>query len=104
LVNIQTRKVQWIDADWHAATVDAAAQAAATLNTAGGAASASDGAPLALFDPKTQEPYKHRRYRLELKDKVIEGTTDQNGATRPLTAAERAAVVRWHVDDESATA
>jgi len=39
---------------------------------------------------------------VEVKDKVIEGTTNQNGATRPLTAAERAAVVRWHVDDENA--
>jgi hypothetical protein len=57
-----------------------------------------------LLDPKTEEPCKYRRYRLELKDKVIEGTTDQNGATRPLTATERAAIVRWHVDDESATA
>jgi uncharacterized Zn-binding protein involved in type VI secretion len=104
LVSIQTRKVQWIDADWHADMVDAVAQAAAKLNTAGGAASASDDAPVVLLDPKTEEPCKHRRYRLELKDKVIEGMTDRNGATRPLTAAERAAIVRWHVDDKSATA
>jgi hypothetical protein len=60
--------------------------------------------PILLLDPATDEPFENRRYRLELADKVIEGTTDQNGATTPLTSAERASVITWHVDFEKAGA
>jgi uncharacterized Zn-binding protein involved in type VI secretion len=104
LVNTQTHKAQWIDADWQASRAGAATEAAATLNTAKSSTTAPDTMPLLLRDPDTQEPFKQRPYRLELTDKVIEGTTDQNGFTRPLTASERAAVVTWHVDGESAPA
>jgi hypothetical protein len=104
LVNTQTRKSQSIDADWHAAKAGATAAAAAQLNAVGsGALPTSDGVPLVLRDPRTEEPFKNRRYRLELGDKVLEGTTDQNGATSPLSAAERAAVRSWRVDGEAAT-
>jgi hypothetical protein len=105
LIANQTLSKQIIDADWVAARAGAAAEAAVKLNTAGSsAATESDGVPLVLLDDKTEEPYRNRAYKLELKDKFLEGTTDQNGATRPLTAAERAAVVKWHVDDETAPA
>ncbi|MFC5463017.1 hypothetical protein [Massilia niabensis] len=52
--------------------------------------------PLLLLDPDTQAPLRHRPYRLQLSaGAVIEGSTDGDGATRPLTAAERAAVLAW---------
>lgn len=103
LVANQTFSKQVIDGEWVAARNGAAAATAAKLNSAGrSAATESDGVPLVLLDPKTEEPYRNRRYKLELKDKVIEGTTDQNGATRPLDATERAAVGKWHVAGESA--
>jgi uncharacterized Zn-binding protein involved in type VI secretion len=104
LVNSQTIKAQWIDADWHASRAGAATEAAAKLNTVKSSAAAPDTMPLLLRDPDTQEPFKQRPYRLDLTDMVIEGTTDQNGFTRPLTTAERASVVTWHVDGESASA
>lgn len=105
LVANQTFSKQTIDADWHADKAGALAGTAAKLNTAGGSASTvPDGVPLVLLDPKTEEPYSNRRYKLELNGKVIEGTTDQNGVTRPLTAAERAAIVRWHVENKTAPA
>lgn len=97
----QTFSKQIVDVDWVAAKVGAAAEAVAKLNAAASsAATESDGIPIVLLDPRTEEPYRNRRYQLQLKDKTIEGTTDQNGATRPLTVAERAAIVRWHVEGE----
>jgi uncharacterized Zn-binding protein involved in type VI secretion len=100
LVANQTLFKQIIDADWVAASAGAAALAAAQLNTAASrAATGTDGVPLVLLDPETQEPFRHRPYRLELGAGTITGTTDQNGATRPLTAEERASFVKWHVGD-----
>jgi uncharacterized Zn-binding protein involved in type VI secretion len=105
LVANQTFSKQLIDGEWGAAIAGAAAETAAKLNTSGSsAATESGGVPLVLLDPKTEEPYRIRRYKLELEDKIIEGMTDQNGITKPLTAAERAAIVRWHVEDEAAPA
>jgi uncharacterized Zn-binding protein involved in type VI secretion len=104
LVAAQTRSAQTIDADWHAAKAGAAGTAAARLNTAESRAATSDGVPLVLLDPDTREPFRHRPYRLQLADKVIEGTTDQNGATRPLTAAERALFVKWQVEGRNVPA
>jgi uncharacterized Zn-binding protein involved in type VI secretion len=105
LVANQTFSKQIINADWHVAKAGNVAETAAKLNTSGtSATTGADGVPLVLLDPKTEEPYRSRPYKLGLKDKVIEGTTDQHGATRPLTAAERAAVVKWHIVDEMASA
>lgn len=102
LVASQNFVCQTINADWHAAKAGAVAETAAGLNTAGsGAATESDGVPLVLLDSQTEEPHRYRAYKLELKDKVIEGTTDQNGATKPLTAAERAAVVKCYIVGET---
>lgn len=104
LVNTQTLKAQWIDADWHAAKAGAAAEAATKLNAVESDAIPTRDVPLVLLDPDTQQPFKNRAYRLQLTNAVIEGTTDQNGATRPLTAAQRAAFVKWHVIGENAGA
>lgn len=99
LVANQTFASQSIDADWHAAEV------AKVLNVlADGANSKSspvppDDFPLLLIDPDTHEPFRHRPYKLQLEDKVIEGTTDESGATRPLSAAERVSLTAWHVID-----
>lgn len=98
LIANQTFSYQQIDDHWHADKAGAAAAAAARLNTADSKPAMPDGIPLLLLDPDTDEPYRHRRYRLELRDKLIEGTTDRNGATRLLTAEERAWFVRWHID------
>jgi uncharacterized Zn-binding protein involved in type VI secretion len=101
LVAAQDFAYQTVDADWHASKAAATAETAAKLNTAASSAKRADGIPLVLLDPDTQKPFKHHAYRLQLTDKVIEGTTDENGATKPLTAAERTSVVRWYVDGES---
>lgn len=89
---------QEIDGEWHASEAGTAAEAAAQFNSAESSATSKDRVPLVLLDPDTHEPFRHRPYRIELTDTVIEGTTDQNGATRPLTAAERTSVLTWHVD------
>lgn len=98
LLAAHTFACQEFDGDWHAAQAGAAALAAAKLNAAAGGAPPSDGIPFVLLDPRTQEPYAHRPYRLRLRDGVIEGTTNGSGATRPLSAAERAAVLAWSVE------
>lgn len=104
LVANQTMKRQLIDGDWIAASAGAAVAQAGRLNAGsnGGVPSAAEGVPLVLLDPETHEPLRHRRYRLEHGDRTIEGTTDVNGATRPLTAAERASFIQWHVDEPGA--
>jgi uncharacterized Zn-binding protein involved in type VI secretion len=44
----------------------------------------------------TGRPYANQPYRLDLADgKVVQGTTDANGLTRPLTPDERAALRTW---------
>jgi len=98
LVASQDFACQVLTASWHAGQLAEAVQAAAGLNARGASAAQSERAPLILRDIDTQEPFRGQPYRLELADGVISGTLDQNGATRPLTAAERAAIVAWHVD------
>ena len=96
LVSNQTFKAQTIDVAWHAAQALASAEATAQLNTSEHRATEPKPIPLLLLDPDTEAPFKHRPYRLQLSDKIIDGTTDQNGATRPLTAAERESLLTWH--------
>jgi uncharacterized Zn-binding protein involved in type VI secretion len=104
LIAIQSVAMQTVDGDWHLEQATASASQAEKLNTADSTATDPDRIPILLLDPETNEPFKHRPYRLELKDQVIEGTTDQNGATRPLTEAERDAVISWHVGTANAAA
>lgn len=100
LVATQDFVYQVVDGEQYAATADAALATAAGLNSADHRSAAPDGVPFVLLDPRTQEPYAHRPYRLSLADGVIEGVTGPGGATRPLTAAERAAIVAWQVEGE----
>jgi len=105
LVNSQTHKSQVIDAEWHATEVaKTIATVQADTTTSQSSPAATDALPLLLIHPETEEPYKHRPYKLQLKDKVIEGTTDEHGATQPLSALERASVLTWHVDNETSPA
>lgn len=97
LVAAQTLMYQSIDSERHEGDAAAAAGTAAQSNAFGKSASPADTLPLALIDPDTLEPLTDRAYRLQLTDKVIEGTTDHQGWTRPLTTAERSAVVTWQV-------
>jgi uncharacterized Zn-binding protein involved in type VI secretion len=102
LVAVQNHSSQTIDADWHAAQASATGETAGHLNKTRIRDAGADDIPLVLLDPDTQEPFKQRPYRLELRNKLIEGTTDLNGATRPLTSEERASVVTWHVGEATA--
>lgn len=102
LLAAQTFMWQSIDADGYANRAATAAGAAATANAAGKNAGEADEAPLVLIDPDTQEPLRHRAYRLQLKDGLIEGTTDHKGWTRPLSAAERAGLIAWQLPSAGA--
>jgi uncharacterized Zn-binding protein involved in type VI secretion len=105
LIANQTISKQIIDGDWAAARAGAATETVTLLNTAERSAAAEPaGVPLILLDPRTKEPYSNRRYKLELKDKIIEGTTDQHGVTKPILAADRAEIVRWHIEGETGPA
>lgn len=99
LVANQNSVCQLIDLDWHAAQTAKAAEAIANSAATGSSPAGHSAVPIVLLHPATKEPFKHRPYRLQLADKVITGTTDHNGATQPLTAAERASLLTWHVDD-----
>jgi uncharacterized Zn-binding protein involved in type VI secretion len=54
--------------------------------------------PLQLIRDSDDEPFRNRHYVLELRDGKIEGETDSEGFTKPLTSVERAALVAWHVE------
>jgi uncharacterized Zn-binding protein involved in type VI secretion len=96
LVQIQTRKVQHVDANHLANRI-----ASATIPPATDAhGSAPDSPmPVRLLHPVTREPLRYQRYRLQLAGGVVEGMTDGDGCTRPLHAAERNAVQTSHADD-----
>jgi hypothetical protein len=54
--------------------------------------------PVQFLDEITGRPHARRPYRLELRDgRVFAGTTNAYGCTRPLSAAEREAVIRSDV-------
>ena len=98
LVAAQTLLCQSIDSAWYAGQVATAAETAALANAAGMEASEADLLPLVLIDPDTHEPLESGAYRLVLPEGRVEDTLDDKGWTCPLTAAERAGVVTWHVD------
>lgn len=102
LVATQTLMYQVVDSERYEEDAAAAAGIAAQANTLEESPAAADTFPLVLIDPDTGEPLRHRPYRLELADKLIEGMLDQNGWTRPLTAAERSSVVSWQVQPADA--
>lgn len=101
LVNTQTCKYQMVDPQ----AASAGAAGSADGAPAGAAKPAGrypgDVLPLRLLHPRTQAPLASLDYRLELQGQVIEGTTDDQGCTRPLNADERASLLAWHVGDIS---
>jgi len=54
---------------------------------------------LRFIDELTQAPIAIKRYRLELPEKTLDGTTDTNGYTQPIDAADRTRLLAWHVLD-----
>ena len=64
--------------------------------------SEQDSAPLQLIRESNEQPFQHRHYILELPGRKIEGVTDADGYTRPLTNAERDALIAWHVEADPA--
>jgi hypothetical protein len=100
LVNSQTQKYQFIDAQFSTATVrPAAAGQVRPTQTSPTKTEADDKVAIRLLQPDTREPFKQRHYKLQLADKVMEGTTDVEGFTQLLSAFERASLVAWHVDE-----
>lgn len=57
--------------------------------------------PLQLVRESNDQPFRNRHYVLELPGRKIEGVTDADGFTQPLTDAERAALTAWHVDSDT---
>lgn len=60
-------------------------------------AAEEDSIPLRLTDYTTKEPHRNRPYKLDLGGKLIEGVTDAEGFTKPLSATERASLAAWHI-------
>ncbi|BDT57942.1 hypothetical protein MasN3_14360 [Massilia varians] len=104
LVAIQDYMFQYVDTDYFAAQT---AAMVARLSTNAQAeldnAAKDDGVPIRLLHPETREPFKRRPYTLQLGDKAVSGMTDAEGCTRPISAADRASIVSWHVDGVSGT-
>jgi uncharacterized Zn-binding protein involved in type VI secretion len=67
-------------------------------------AMADEEIPIRLIDEITNAPHKNRPYRLEFPSKTIEGVTDGDGLTKPLSRTDRAALVAWHVVEASSAA
>jgi len=98
LVAVQTLMCQSVDSDWYAGKLAAAFDTAARANAAALDAGDADLLPLVLVDPDTLEPLETGSYRLGLADGALVDTLDQ-GRTNPLSAAERAGVLAWHLDE-----
>ena len=64
-------------------------------------AQADEPITLRLLDDYTGQALPDKPYRLEFATKVIEGRTDGDGHTLPFPAADRAALVAWHILDEA---
>lgn len=103
LITTQALVRQQVDGEWHAAEISR--KVAAIGSDLAGNEDTDEVLPLLLVHPGTEEPFKYRPYRLEFSSKGdVEGTTDEHGATRPLTATERNSLVAWHVNDETGIA
>ncbi|NYE61775.1 putative Zn-binding protein involved in type VI secretion [Duganella sp. 1224] len=100
LIANQQRKYQVVDGS--APSSSAATQTASAAREEAQAAALGDQdeqITLRLLDDLTQAPLAARRYRFELAGKTIEGVTDSSGYTQPISAAERAQLVAWHLLD-----
>jgi uncharacterized Zn-binding protein involved in type VI secretion len=103
LVADQSLKCQVIGGGGGAANGEAAAVsvASAAREQAQTAALAEQVEQVALrfVDEFTQAPIASKRYRLELPERVIEGTTDADGYTQAIDAADRARLTAWRIID-----
>ena len=54
---------------------------------------------LRFVDEFTQAPIASKRYRLELPERAIEGSTDADGYTQPIAATDRTRLVAWQILD-----
>jgi hypothetical protein len=91
LIASQSLKCQTLALAW----VESAEEAAARAVSAN--IDAEELVPIRLTDEATDRPHANRKYRLQLADKVVEGVTDSDGLTKPLSKADRAALVAWSV-------
>jgi uncharacterized Zn-binding protein involved in type VI secretion len=57
--------------------------------------------PIRFLNEHDGTPVALQPYRLEFPDRAIEGITDADGCTAPLTAADRAVLSAWHVTGQS---
>lgn len=57
--------------------------------------------PIRFLHEHDGTPLAQQPYRLEFPDKTVEGTTDADGCTAPLTATDRAELIAWHVAGQS---
>lgn len=105
LVAIQQHKSQRIDAGQRLAE-SAAAEAAERASRPASPRSAdrADELTIRFLDNANDEPLRHKKYRLAFPGKVIEGITDADGYTQPISRDERAALVAWDVEGQSRAA
>ncbi|MET0982788.1 MAG: PAAR domain-containing protein [Telluria sp.] len=96
LVTDQTFKFQ----TFLLAAVESAAEAAARSVSA----NAEKLLPLRFTDEETGQPHSNRAYRIHLPNSVIEGVTNADGLSKPLTKAEREAMIAWNILPEPAPA
>lgn len=62
----------------------------------------AEAVPVCFLHEHDGTPIARQPYRLEFTSRnTIEGTTDADGCTAPLTAADRATLVAWHVATQS---
>jgi len=103
LIANQNHNSQLIEADADAMIDSGAAKQVVNVQVPASAAD-EDSMPLRLIDSTVEEPYRNRPYQLELRGKAIEGVTDAEGFTKPLSAAERASLIAWHITDPTPAA
>lgn len=98
LIANQTFKAQYalvVDDDSAVSAVEQQGGDAAKAHSVESARQA-DMRPLRIVIRGSGRPHANQPYHLDLADgRVVQGTTDVNGATRPLTADERAALRTW---------
>jgi uncharacterized Zn-binding protein involved in type VI secretion len=82
-----------------AAAATQAASAAREATQASALGAQDEQVRLRFVDELTHAAMATRRYRLELPGKVMEGRTDKHGYTQPIDAADRAALIAWHILD-----
>ena len=82
------------------AAVESAAEAAARSVSA----NAEKLLPLRFIDEATGRPHSNRTYRIQLPNSVIAGVTNADGLSKPLTKAEREAMIAWNILPEPAPA